>query len=422
MNGPTAGLTLLLFASLCPQPGSCQEQQPSREPGVYKDAKQHRRGYFGPGREEPEPKDLNAVSIGYFGPTDPNHLEGGTIWLGANLAVEEANHQGGYKGLSFRLSPGWAENPWSGGISNVVRMAYLERVWAVIGSIDGAATHLAEQVVAKARLTLIDPASTDESVNQANVAWVFSCLPGDSMLAAVIGRALLEEARDSFALLSATDHDSRALTAEFKLFLAQNRSTPKQHIEFASGARNTAALAAQVGASGVKAVVILAGARDSARIVKDLRRSRRDLLIFGGPLMGRRTFLEIAGAAGEGVRFPVLVEASAACREFSEKFTASYDFAPDYAAMHAYDAARLLIAAIRKAGLNRVRIRDAVEELSPWQGVSGVISWNAVGRNSREASLGTICQGRVQQVAGCRAVSPGGGLHRQSRHNQDEDQ
>ena len=69
-----------------------------------------------------------------------------------------------------------------------------------------------------------------------------------------------------------------------------------------------------------------------------------------------------------------------------------------YAALGAYDATRILVAAIRKAGLNRARIRDAVEELAPWSGVSGVIRWDALGRNSRPVHLGTVRDGHARQL------------------------
>ena len=52
---------------------------------------------------------------------------------------------------------------------------------------------LDEQVVAKARLTLMGPASTDKTVHMANIPWMFSALPGDHLLAPVLGQALLEE-------------------------------------------------------------------------------------------------------------------------------------------------------------------------------------------------------------------------------------
>jgi len=44
--------------------------------------------------------------------------------------------------------------------------------------------------------------------------------------------------------------------------------------------------------------------------------------------------------------------------------------------------------AMRKAGLNRARIRDAVRALAPWPGASGDVTWDALGRNERVVALG----------------------------------
>jgi ABC-type branched-subunit amino acid transport system substrate-binding protein len=257
-------------------------------------------------------------------------------------------------------------------------MVYADKVWAVIGSIDGAATHLAEQVVAKARLTLINPVSTDRSIHGANVPWMFSCVPGDHLLAPLLVRALDGA---PFTLLSATDHDSRAFVAELKSALVRSRVSPASHIEFKSA---TSELAADISS---KAVVLIAGARDSARIAKALRQGGFAGPILGGPWMGRRIFIQEAGAAAEGVLFPLLAQPS------------DPHFA-DYAAAHAHDAARLLIAAIRQAGLNRARIRDAVQELSGWQGTTGAICWDNLGQNERPVALGTVREGRVAPAAG----------------------
>lgn len=398
MRGVTAVLVLLSVACLPAQPPGGQEPRtPPENREAYKDARKHRRGYFGAGREDPEPdlKNLNAVAIGYFGPSDPSHPDGGPAWLGASLAFEEANASGGYKGLPFRLYPVWAENPWADGAAKLTRLAYLERVWAFIGSIDGASTHIAETVVAKAHLTLIDPGSTDESVNQANVPWMFSCLPGDRPIAAALGKTLLEHSGGSFLILSATDHDSRALAAQLKSFVSAQRVTVKLQLEFPAGTAETSALASQAAASGVRAAVVLAGARDSARLIRDLRRRNPEMLLFAGPQACRRLFLVEAGPAADGVVVPVLVETPGASA-FARKFEERHGFPPDYTALAAYDAASLLVAAVRKSGLNRVRILDSIEELSPWPGVSGMIEWDKLGRTTRPVRSGVIRGGRVE--------------------------
>jgi branched-chain amino acid transport system substrate-binding protein len=279
-------------------------------------------------------------------------------------------------------------------------MVYQERVWAVIGGIDGTSTHLAEQVVAKARLVLIDPASTDRTANSANVPWIFSCMPADRVLMATIGDALLASAgRESFILASATDHDSRIMAEEFLSFVSRKHSGPRRHLEFQSGSSRIPGLAKQIAESEAKAVVVLAGASDSAALVLALRNAGAELAIFGGPSMGRRTFLEQARPAAEGVLLPLTLDGSDLAADFSKHFEARWDVAPDYAAFHAYDSTRLLVAAIHEAGLDRARIRAALAELSPWKGASGTIRWDAIGRNSRGAHLGAIRKGQLRSAS-----------------------
>jgi len=343
------------------------------------------------------PGDLREVRIGYFGPDDPDHAVGGAIWKGTQLAIEAANAAGGFEGRPFRLVQDWDENPWSGGAAGVVRMVYQEGVWAVIGGIDGTSTHLAEQVVAKARLALIDPASTDRSVNSAYVPWMFSCMPDDGALMAAIGDALLASpAGESFILASATDHDSRIMAEAFLAVVQRAHRGPQRHLEFQSGSYRIPDLAQQIAEFEAEAVVVLAGASDSAALVRELRAAGSKATLFGGPALGRQSFLDQARSAAEGAHFPSALQESDLASEFSERFAARWSTAPDYAAYHAYDAARLLLAAIRRAGLDRSQIRAALAELSPWEGVSGTIRWDGIGRNSRGARLAVIRGGQVR--------------------------
>jgi ABC-type branched-subunit amino acid transport system substrate-binding protein len=176
---------------------------------------------------------LEEIRIGYFGSNDPEHPEGGDLWLAARLALEDANREGGYRGLPFRLRSCWSRNPWGTGISQLAQMVYSEYVWAIIGSIDGASTHLAEQVVAKARLPLLSPVSTDKTVNLANVPWMFSLSPGDHQIAPVLARAIVDRVDEApFALASSTDHDSRLLVEELRVDLAELNAVPSYHLQF----------------------------------------------------------------------------------------------------------------------------------------------------------------------------------------------
>lgn len=376
---------------------------------VFFDARTHETNYTGPGREELAPADVKEVLIGYFGPNTTSHPDAGDMWHAACLAIQQANQAGGYKGLPFRLVSGWSDNPWGTGISKVVRMAYADKVWAVIGGIDGPSTHLAEQVVAKARLTLLNSGCTDKTVNLANVPWMFSLLGGDHLHAPVLANAVsLYVGRKSFLLVSAIDHDSHVFTVEFNKSLIQKEIAPSYHYEFKHSNvdpnEEYKELVEKIVISRAHALVIIAGAEDSARLICAVRDKGFMGGIFGGPSMGRRSFLEEAGKAAEGVIFPLLYTPHNNSDSFEKEFSSCFGSSPDYLAAHTYDAVNLLVAAIRKAGLNRARIRDAVREVSPWTGVTGVVRWDALGGNIRTVGLGTVRAGRVISASGPRGL------------------
>ncbi len=367
---------------------------------VFFEARKHQTNYEGPGRDENPPTDIKEVLIGYFGPSTPSAPEYGDMWRAACLAVEQANKAGGYKGLPFRLVSSWSGNPWGSGISKVVRMAYVDRVWAVIGGIDGPSTHLAEQVAAKARLTVLSPASTDKTVNLANVPWMFSCLPGDHLQAPVLANAIASHIEEKpFFLISAVDHDSHLFTVELAKSLAKRQLAPFYHLEFHPSERNVKGLAEKIVSANAHALVLIADARKSAQIIRIVREKNFTGLIFGGPCMGQRSFLEQAGKAANDVVFPLLYTPGKSSNSFEEKFTSRFGKRPDYLTAHTYDAVNLLIAAIHQAGLNRARICDEVRRLSSWQGVTGSIHWDSLGSNSRSVGLGTIRNGRVEPLS-----------------------
>ena len=374
------------------------KNHPSRV--VFFDLRSRQTDYAGPGREKSPPTDVKEVLIGYFGPSKPSDPRGRDMWNAVCLAVEQANLAGGYNGLPFRLVAGWSDNPWGSGVTEVARMAYVHKVWAIIGGIDGPSTHLAEQVVAKARLTLLSSASTDKTVNLANVPWMFSCLPADHLHAPILARAIASEVGEkSFLLVSAVDHDSHLFTVELTRSFAQHKLTPSFHFEFKPGQNNIDELVEKIVHAKAHVLVVIAAAPQSVQIISAVRQKRFEGFVFGGPCMGRRSFLEQAGDAAEGTVFPLLYTHSKESESFDKIFTARFGKRPDYLAAHTYDAVNLLIAAIRKAGLNRARIHDAVRSLSPWRGVTGKIQWDPLGSNLRLVHLGTIRNGRMQTLS-----------------------
>ncbi len=341
---------------------------------------------------------MEDIRIGYFGPDDPFHPVGGGMWQAAVMAIEEANRKGGYNGRPFRLISCWADDPWAAGVNAVSRAVFVDRVCAVIGGIDGPTTHLAEQIVVKAQLAMINPSSTDKTINLAFVPWMFSCLPDDERQAGILAAHIHRRLGGSgdFVVVSSDDHDSHLFSVELLKALGSFRRNPRHHFQFHRDEQNLPSIAHQVRAYPDDAVLLIAGAETSGRMLCALRDSGFRGTVFGGPWMGQERFITTAGNGSEEVIFPLLWNPTPTSERFIRDFRERTRFDPDYLAAQTYDAIHVLVEAIRRSGPERPAIIDSVKNQSPWPGVAGSIQWDRLGRNQRPVRLGTIRNGRIQ--------------------------
>ena len=366
----------------------------AQAPGPYRRDVAQPLEFRGPGRDEPAP-DVAEVVFGWFGPDDPDHPDFGEFWRGAVLALEAENAAGGYRGAPFRLVAAWSEDPWRGGIGRLTRLVYEARPWAVIGGVDGATTHLAEQVALKARFALLSPGSTDPSANCGHVPWLFTCLPSDERLARVLVARLATELRGgTLAVAASADHDSHATLIALRRELARLGLQAQTLVEFDAAEPDARPLVARLVEARPSAVVVVAPSRPAAAVVSELRRRGFPGAVLGGAPLARSAFARAAGPAADGVLAPLLYEASPAWDAFTRAYEDRWRVMPDDAAAQGYDAVRFLASAVRTSGLNRARIADALRALAPWNGAAGVLRWDALGRNQRAVGLAAWRGGR----------------------------
>ncbi len=141
--------------------------------------------YIGAGRSIPEPEDLKSVKIGFIGPImatvsaatgGKSHDEALGIQMlsGSRLAIEEANAQGGYlkRSLPFELVVSNDNGLWGASGNEIVKMAYKDNCWAILGTIDGANSHIAIRVALKAEIPMMNTGDTDPTFIETNIPWV----------------------------------------------------------------------------------------------------------------------------------------------------------------------------------------------------------------------------------------------------------
>jgi branched-chain amino acid transport system substrate-binding protein len=326
--------------------------------------------------------DLGNIAIGLFLPDGSKDPAAMSIRRGALLAVAQANESGGYNGRPFELVRRWDDNPWAGGAREMTRLVYGDRVWAVIGFLNGAG-HIAEQVAAKAYLPVLSPASSDPSLTQARLPWIFR-LPPDIGAQA---RALTEQGISArklkrVGIVTSADHDGRLAGREFRRRMGSAGIPPAFYFQLmADEIDEVHAVAAKIRAFSPEGLVLSLRPPHLLRLLAALKEKGITCAVFLPWMPG----LDPAGLgttySGEIVFVEPFPRSNPRYREFAGAYRLRYGSPPSFAAAYGFDSAQMIIAALKSDGLSRSALRRALSAMSGYGGVSGQIKWDNGGGN-----------------------------------------
>ena len=360
--------------------------------------------YNGAARDVPtvKPQDVDDVRIGFLGPVE-NHIDeplGRMMLNGATLAVEEANARGGYGGKPFRLMVHNDAALWGASSNEIVKMAYDEKVWAMLGSISGDSTHIALRVSLKSEVPIVNSAATDPTIPETIIPWFLTTVQDDRMQSYTLARRIYTDlGLTRVALLRVNDRYGRFGVLKFRE-AAQRLGHPvtieQKYLPDATDFRRSLGIIAD---SDAQAIVIWGDQAPTAAILKQMRELGMKQRVFGSFRTVGETLLATAGAAAEGMEavFPFdPTRDDPVWTSFRSRFAKRFGRQPEVFASLAFDTMNLLLDAICRAGLNRGRIRDALAGLEGYKGVTGAMVFDPNSKNTVPLYLATVHDGAIR--------------------------
>jgi len=344
--------------------------------------------FRGPGRDVGPPPDVDTVRIGVLAPLEGslNAKWGLRIVRGATMAIDEANAAGGLGGLPFAVVTRNDLGLW-GASGNELVALYDRGVWATIGSIDGANSHIMVRLALKLDMPIVNTATTDPTLTETAIPWIIRCIADDRQASYALA-LYIHEVRGfrRVALLRSNDRYGRVGTGELVDAMRRLGAPLVLELRYAPGSVEVQSQLERIGSADVDAVVLWGDGRDVGNILHRMREMGLKQPVFGPDRLVSDEFLIAAGGSAEGVvaTYPFNPKAEDPLYlGFAERYTERFGEPPDAYAAHAYDGMWMVIQAVRKAGLNRVRIRDALTDMESFRGVTGLIpfdaTWNDVG-------------------------------------------
>jgi branched-chain amino acid transport system substrate-binding protein len=340
-----------------------------------------------------------------IGEVDP--LTGGISQFGISchqgylLALEEANQAGGVLGQRIELV---TEDDQSkpGECATVVRKLIGEdKVVGLLGDATSSATLEGAPIAQNSKVPMITPTATNPKITEVG-DYIFRVCFLDEFQGRVLARFAREKlnAKTAAILTDVKQDYSVDLTKFFKEEFTKSGGSITREQSYSTGDTDFRAQLTTLRAAKPDVVYVPGYYQEVALIVKQARQVGLTMPFIGCDGWANQSLLTIGGKALDGCYLTNHFspdDPAPAVQKFVEKYKSKYGSVPDTFAALGYDAARILIDAIKRAGsAEPSAIRDALAKTSGFEGCTGTIGFDA-NRNATKAALVlTIKDGKFQ--------------------------
>jgi branched-chain amino acid transport system substrate-binding protein len=320
------------------------------------------------------------VRIGLFAPLTGDWAEQGFhLKSAATLAVEEINHKGGVNGKPVELVI--ADTRGDNRECVLIAEKYVAdpAIVAVVGEMSSSCSMAAAPIFERANVTQISPTASAPKFTEmgknmfrantmqsqegpANAQWAVKDLGAKKIATIYINNDFGVAGNKYFV------EEAQRLGAQV---VAQEGFTP--------GERDFTAILTRIKGLGPDTLYISAYHPDGAAILTQAKRMRFEPRVLATAGLESPDLIKLGGSAVEGVMissqfFP---DASRPANwAFSQEFRKRFGKDPTMFSGLTYDATNILVAAIRQVGTeDRAKVREALEGLHGFSGVTGTISY-----------------------------------------------
>ena len=323
------------------------------------------------------------ISLGFL----VNNRNEAQATCAAELAVKQINDHGGIKGKPLKLIIRSVEGSWGAGSSEVVDLVFKEKVTAILGSIDGRNSHLAEQVIAKTQVMYLSAWASDPSLSKAYVPWYFSLVPTDDQQATL----LLEEVSVKKGLQNILIVNDQTYDAEQALKSLFEASNGIEHLNISSityPSSGSKDLQTRIENNKLDAIILLGRQIPISDFQQQLGISGKTIPVYAN----------IAAQASENY-FSSQVESKYRFREitsgswlrsdaagFQKAFFTKCNVQPGPVATYAYDGIMTISKALKQSGNDRESLQKYMSQIN-YQGVTGTVQFDSQGRLKNTGEL-----------------------------------
>jgi len=351
----------------------------------------------------------DTVKIGEVNPISGAIGEyGASCHNGIQLAIDLANASGGVLGKRVDLLTEDNQSK-AGQTSTIVRkFVTQDKVVAIVGDLTSSATLEGGPIAQAAKVPMVSPLATNPKVTEIG-DFIFRVCFIDEFQGRIMARFALENLKlKKAAILTDIKQDySVGLSGFFKESFVSGPGSVVREQSYSSGDTDFRAQLTSIKAVEPEVVFVPGYYPEVSIILKQARQLGITVPFIGCEAWDSPTLLQVAGKAAEGCYYSNQFSAddpSLAVQDFVKVYQQKFGSHPDNFAALGYDAARVVLDAIKRAGTtDSAAVRDAIAQTKNFPGVSGDITIDAKRNASKPVVILAI---RDRQIVFFEKINP----------------
>jgi branched-chain amino acid transport system substrate-binding protein len=348
--------------------------------------------------------DASEILIGEFGSlTGTTATFGISSKNGIDMAIDEVNAAGGVLGKKIRMVIEDDQGKPEEAQTVVTKLITSDQVVAVLGEVASSRTLAAAPVAQQNGIPLITPSSTNPKVTEVG-DYIFRVCFIDPFQGLVMAKFATNTLKvKNVAILRDIKNDySVGLAKVFTENFTKLGGTISSDQSYSEGDTDFSAQLTAIRATNPQAIYVPGYYTEVALIARQAHSLGLTIPLLGGDGWDSPRLTEIGGPALDGSYFSnhySIQDPSPAIQKFVADYKARFGEAPDALAALAYDAAKVLVDAMRRANTtDGAKVRDAIAQTKDFPGVTGKITIDAQRNAVKPAVVLKIVGGKLQYV------------------------
>ncbi len=323
---------------------------------------------------------------------------GHQVTRGIDLALEQVNAEGGFKGAPIQVIYRDDATNAEKGREAILDLIDNEDVEMVIGAISSQVTLEIAPICEKKRVVLLSPTSSAPQISEAG-EYIFRNYPSDILEGTAMADFAKQMGVRRVAIVALDNEFGAGLTEVFtRRFESKSREVVKTFRIGETGAPSYAEMIAELKEIEPQGIYLVAYVDALAELLKQIHAAGIDCLLMGSGAVTEQLG-ELAGEAAENLVYPQPSfdpdSDEPAVAEFVAAFRAKYNREPDIYAAHGYDALKLLVEAMRKTGFTFPdEIRRGLHGFENYMGAAGRTQFDERGDVVRYPEVFVIRDGK----------------------------